>query len=378
MTRPVPQAIGTRYGVPGNMWAAKHHTGEDFLAPTGTTIVAPKSGKVISAGRYGWGSAYGIHVVVESVINGATIRWMTAHMQSVSVSAGQSVSEGQKIGISNNTGNTSGPHVHLEARHYPYNYGDDIDPEILYTTTTTVSKPKPGTKTVFDVSFWNVASPKWYTPWAPRAPKIAAEIKGEASVYGFAEVYDETQAGTIQKAIGSVFTRVSGHAGLEFWYDSSKWQLERPTKTGGYASGVQGRYALVVHLIRKETGQHVAFVVTHGPVTYDSLKSQFGKWLAKLLGQIDGPIVLMGDFNRSVNNKSPRSNIRSLGYRGMREQAAITNESAKEFPSKGWNLSDIYTIPSGPADVTGGEVDLTPSAASDHRRLEARITVTSV
>jgi endonuclease/exonuclease/phosphatase family metal-dependent hydrolase len=111
---------------------------------------------------------------------------------------------------------------------------------------------------------------------------------------------------------------------------------------------------------------------------YDSLKSKFGSWLAKLLTQIDGPIVLMGDFNRSVDSKSPRSNIRNLGYRGMREQAVISNEGVKEFPSKGWNLSDIYTIPSGPADVTGGEVDLTPSAASDHRRLEARITVTSV
>lgn len=371
MTAPVNYPVGTGYGVKGSYWAAGHHTGVDLLAPTGTTVVAPADSTIVGGS---WGSAYGTHVIGETVVNGTAYRWMTAHMKSKSVTAGQKVKAGQAVGVSNNTGNTTGPHVHFEVRHSPFNYGDDVDPVILESVTS-VPTPAKGTTTVFQVCFWNVASPRWYTPWAPRASKIGAEIAGEASVYGFAEVYSEDQAATIQNALGHTFQRVSGHAGLEFFYDLNKWQLERAVKQGGYASGIQGRYALVVHLTRLETGQHVAFVVTHGPVTYDNLKTQFGQWLAKLLGQIDGPIVLMGDFNRSVDSKSPRSNIRALGFRGMREQADITNESAKEFPSKGWNLSDIYTQPSGPADITGGEVDLTPAAASDHRRLEATVKV---
>ena len=58
----------------------------------------------------------------------------------------------------------------------------------------------------------------------------------------------------------------------------------------------------------------------------------------------------------------------------MRHQAAIANEGAYEFPSKKWNLSDIYTIPAK-ARITGGQVDLTPARLSDHRRLEARVVV---
>src|SRR5690606_26172735 len=119
------------------------------------------------------------------------------------------------------------------------------------------------------------------------------------------EAYGEDQAATLQSALGPQFIRVPGKAGLEFFYDSTKWALERAVYAGGYFSRIQGRYALVVHLVRKETGQHVAFVVTHGPVQSDALKTAFGKWLVRLLGQIDGPIVLLGDFNRSDKSKSP-------------------------------------------------------------------------
>lgn len=231
--------------------------------------------------------------------------------------------------------------------------------------------------TVFDVSFWNVASPRWYTAWGPRAKGIAVEITGdevgtEASVHTFAEVYSETQAATIRNALGRGFVRVSGRAGLELFYDASKWRLERKVHEGGYLSRIQGRYALVVHLERIDTGQHVAFVLTHGPVQSDSLKAAFGRWHARLLSQVDGPIVALGDYNR--NTKSPRSEMERLGYRDMREQAPIINESSDEFPSRGWNLSDIYTIPSK-ARITGGEIDHTSARLSDHRRIEARVVI---
>ena len=136
---------------------------------------------------------------------------------------------------------------------------------------------------------------------------------------------------------------------------------------------------LTAILTRLQTKQHVAFVVTHGPVTYPSLKTQFGKWLVKLLGQIDGPIVLMGDFNRSVHNASPRKEIEAAGFVDMRKQAAIANEGSDEFPSKGWSLSDIYTVPTGKddADVVGGQIDLTAAKLSDHRRIEATVSITA-
>lgn len=247
-----------------------------------------------------------------------------------------------------------------------------------YTLTDPpVVAPSPGAVTTFDVCNWNVASPRWFTPWAPRAAGISAEIAGEASVYGFQEVYDETQAATIGSALGSDFSRVAGRAGLEFWFDKTKWMVERPIHEGGYASGVQGRYALVVHLRRRSTGQHVAFVVFHGPVTYDSYKTAYGQWLARLLSQIDGPILLMGDANRSVEDKSPRKEIRALGFRDMRDQAAIVNESAKEFPSRNWSLCDVWTDLNDVYDdrIVGGEIDLTSAKLSDHRRIECQVRI---
>lgn len=225
--------------------------------------------------------------------------------------------------------------------------------------------------TVFDVCNWNVASPRWYTPWAPRAAGIGKEIQGEASVYGFQEIYAEDQAATVQSALGSAFRRVSGHAGLEFFYDATKWKLDR---SANYSSGIQGRCALVVHLIRKDTKQHVAFLVTHAPALYPSLREKFGQWLGKLIVQIDGPLVVMGDFNTGKDNLSPRANVRARGYRDMRDQAKIVNGREPEFPNKKSSLADIFTIPSK-ARIISGEIDLTAARLSDHRRLEVRIVI---
>jgi murein DD-endopeptidase MepM/ murein hydrolase activator NlpD len=48
-------------------------------------------------------------------------------MSQLSVSAGQTVTEGQQIGLSGATGNVTGPHLHFEIRTTPY-YGSDVDP----------------------------------------------------------------------------------------------------------------------------------------------------------------------------------------------------------------------------------------------------------
>lgn len=344
------------------------HRGIDYGCPTGTPVVATTGGTVVYAGRGGgYGPAFGIHVVIRT----GNIWHLYGHLSAESVSVGQDVAAGQEIGRSGATGNVTGPHLHYaEFTQSPAAYQSDRSPRFIDAAATS-----PAAVAVFDVSFWAQAAARWFgVPWADRAKGIAAEIKGneagsEASVHAFTEVYGEDQAATISGALPG-FTRVPGRAGLELFFDASKWNLLRPAKS--YASGIQGRWALVVHLTRATTGQHVAFVVTHGPVTYSSLKAQFGAWLARLLYDVDGPIVLCGDFNR--NSKSPRTEVERLGYRTMRAQASIANESAHEFPSKKWNLSDIYTIPAE-ARITGGEIDLTSPKLSDHRRIEARVVV---
>ncbi|MFJ2830336.1 peptidoglycan DD-metalloendopeptidase family protein [Streptomyces sp. NPDC087263] len=113
--------IGTGYKVAGSMWSSGYHTGVDFVVPTGTTVKSVAAGTVVSAG---WGGAYGNQVVIQHA-DGQYSQY--AHLSSLSVSAGQTVTEGQQIGLSGATGNVTGPHLHFEIRTTP-DYGSDVDP----------------------------------------------------------------------------------------------------------------------------------------------------------------------------------------------------------------------------------------------------------
>ncbi|MER6625563.1 M23 family metallopeptidase [Streptomyces sp. NPDC000931] len=132
-TSPVPGAggLGTAYKVAGSMWSSGYHTGVDFSVPTGTSLKAVGAGTVVSAG---WGGAYGNQVVVK-LDDGYYAQY--AHLSSLSVSAGQTVTAGQQVGLSGATGNVTGPHLHFEIRTTP-DYGSDVDP-ISYLRSKGVS-----------------------------------------------------------------------------------------------------------------------------------------------------------------------------------------------------------------------------------------------
>ncbi|KDN85539.1 peptidase [Kitasatospora cheerisanensis KCTC 2395] len=105
----------------GSNWSSGYHTGIDFPVATGTSLKAVAAGTVVSAGN---GGAYGNQVVIK-LADGKYAQY--AHLSSISVSAGQSVTAGQQIGLSGATGNVTGPHLHFEIRTTP-DYGSDIDP----------------------------------------------------------------------------------------------------------------------------------------------------------------------------------------------------------------------------------------------------------
>lgn len=93
-----------------NRSASPHH-GTDIAAPGGTPILAAHSGTVVLAG---WqNSVYGYAVLIDHG-NG----WQThyAHCSKVLVAAGNTVRQGQKIALVGSTGNSTGPHLHLELK----------------------------------------------------------------------------------------------------------------------------------------------------------------------------------------------------------------------------------------------------------------------
>lgn len=101
----------------GPRWGS-FHKGIDWSCSTGTSVMASSGGTVVQAGWYG---GYGYCVTI-SHGNGMQTRY--GHMSRVLVSAGQTVSQGELIGRSGNTGDSTGPHLHFEV----IEYGTQVNP----------------------------------------------------------------------------------------------------------------------------------------------------------------------------------------------------------------------------------------------------------
>lgn len=88
------------------------HRAIDIGSWIGSPIKASDSGFVIAAGG-GWSSGYGNHVIID---HGNGFVTLYAHLNSIYVRTGESVSRGQQIGTVGSTGNSTGPHLHFEIR----------------------------------------------------------------------------------------------------------------------------------------------------------------------------------------------------------------------------------------------------------------------
>ena len=111
---PATGRISSNYGL---RWGRTHH-GIDLAVPIGTTVRAAAAGKVIFSGTQ---SGYGRLVIIDHG-NGITTRY--GHNSKLLVSVGQWVEAGERIALSGNTGNSTGPHLHLEIRIN----GSSVDP----------------------------------------------------------------------------------------------------------------------------------------------------------------------------------------------------------------------------------------------------------
>jgi len=101
--------ISAGFGLTGPLWEAEHG-GQDFGASLGDQIVAVAAGEVTEIAYSG---AYGLRTIV-TLPDGTEI-WY-CHQTDVSVYAGQHVDVADPVGTVGSTGNTTGPHLHLEVR----------------------------------------------------------------------------------------------------------------------------------------------------------------------------------------------------------------------------------------------------------------------
>ena len=109
----IPLYITSRYGYRRHPVNRKYmmHKGIDFRAATGTKVYASKTGRVVYAA---WERGYGRIVRIEHADNYSTCY---AHLSRFQVSVGDIVKQGEVIGLSGNTGVSTGPHLHFEIRY---------------------------------------------------------------------------------------------------------------------------------------------------------------------------------------------------------------------------------------------------------------------
>lgn len=111
---PVTSVFGVRWrGV-----LPEVHRGVDIALPEGTPVRSMSPGRVRFAGTQG---DYGNVVWVD---HGGTVLAVYAHLSRVDVSMGQAVGPGQVLGLSGQSGNASGPHLHFEV----WRWGRQVDP----------------------------------------------------------------------------------------------------------------------------------------------------------------------------------------------------------------------------------------------------------
>ena len=122
----------------GRYSSGKFHGAIDYGVNVGTPVYAAADGVVLTTNNLT--TSYGTYVVIQHA-NGLQTWYAHGTPGSICVSPGQSVSQGQMIMNSGNSGKSSGAHLHFEVRKAPYtysysanNYGDDcrVDPNLYF------------------------------------------------------------------------------------------------------------------------------------------------------------------------------------------------------------------------------------------------------
>lgn len=117
-TRPANGRISSSFGGRDIGSGNEFHYGQDVANVVGTQIVSAASGVVSHAGPMG---TYGNVIMITHSINGKIFTTVYAHLSSINVSSGQSVSKGQAIGKMGSTGHSTGSHLHFEVHVGPWN-----------------------------------------------------------------------------------------------------------------------------------------------------------------------------------------------------------------------------------------------------------------
>ena len=138
-TYPITQGYGEV--IPGVTYKGQPHTGLDYACPTGTPILASAEGVVRMFGNESTG--YGKYVILEHPDGKATVYAHLWYFDNLSI--GKRVKQGDVIAHSGSSGNSTGPHLHFEARSAWNNVQSHQDPITFLPLTNVIELVFPGT-----------------------------------------------------------------------------------------------------------------------------------------------------------------------------------------------------------------------------------------
>lgn len=165
----VGSGFGTRTLSSGKQ---QYHGGIDIRVPNGTPVRAIGDGEVIRLQKDPKADDGGIHVAIRHP-NGMVSRYL--HMMRYDVELGQHVSRGQSVGLSNNTGNSEGPHLHFELR---------VPKELLPRVEATVGRPTIGWGPFMAQYGVAIAPDSWIPVDKYRASTLVAVRRYKIPLYG--------------------------------------------------------------------------------------------------------------------------------------------------------------------------------------------------
>lgn len=133
--------ITSKHGERTNMGYFGRHLGID-RSVVNVPFYAPAAGRVIATGY-----SQSIGHYLEAEILG--YHWRFAHLSRIDVKSGK-FAEGKQLGVTGNTGVTTGPHLHYDARklgtRWNASFSNYVDPDAVIAKAIAASKPKPAPK----------------------------------------------------------------------------------------------------------------------------------------------------------------------------------------------------------------------------------------
>lgn len=172
----------------------KGHDGLDYGLPSGTRVNAPHNGKVLEAASDPQG--YGNYLKIENDQEGSVL----AHLKSFAVAVGDTVSEGQYVGLSNNTGNSTGPHLHWGYYRKPRDRSNGYAGFIDQSPYLVVSPPEP----------MPVMTEMQKITQHDATLKTAQDVLDRFTFYDGVISRKDEQIGQLQRANDTLVTKING------------------------------------------------------------------------------------------------------------------------------------------------------------------------